>query len=187
MKLQDRKRISAILFFAGKSPNYTINRLKLMKLLWLSDRIHLNRYGRMILRDKYCALPHGPVPSITMDFSKNSRDDQFEVKKYNITAEDRYDSSLFSQSDIDVMNEVWEEFGLMNQFNLAEYSHQFPEWRRYKKKLEGKSAFKSYPMKINDFFIAPLEKTPYEFNSESTRIAKEIFNSHNAVLDALSE
>lgn len=38
-----------------------------MKLLWLSDRVHLNKYGRLILKDNYKALPHGPVPSATMD------------------------------------------------------------------------------------------------------------------------
>lgn len=186
MKIQDKKRINAILFFAGKSPNKKINRLKLMKLLWLSDRLHLNRFGRMILRDKYYALPHGPVPSKTKDFSDTSIDDTFINEGFDIQAEDNFDKKYFSQSDIEVMNEVWQKYGLLNKFTLRDISHKFPEWVRFKDEIENPDSPNRYLMRINDFFEAPVEETDYEHDASRTELTKEIFNNHNTIQDALS-
>ena len=103
MKIQEHKRINAILFFACKEADNKINRLKLMKLLWLADRTHLTRYGRLILQDTYCALEHGPVPSKTKEISDNGVDDKFSVVgDFIIEAEDNYEDKYFSSSDIEV-------------------------------------------------------------------------------------
>ena len=186
MKLQDKKRINAILFFAGKSPDYQINRLKLMKLLWITDRIHLNRYGRMILRDQYYALPHGPIPSKTTNWSNENIDDVFLVEDYKLTAEDNFNSKYFSKSDLNVMEEVWEKLGRMNESNLRNYSHRFPEWLRFEKELEDENRPDGYPMVIDDFFTSPIMNTGYDHNNEQSEIAKDIFKQHNTIQDALS-
>ncbi len=125
MKIQEHKRINAILFFACKEADNKINRLKLMKLLWLADRTHLTRYGRLILQDTYCALEHGPVPSKTKEISDNGVDDKFSVVgDFIIEAEDNYEDKYFSSSDIEVMEEIWENYGGMNRFTLRDISHK---------------------------------------------------------------
>jgi uncharacterized phage-associated protein len=44
-----------------------LTKYKLCKLLFLADKNHLVRFGRTITGDKYCALPHGPIPSHTLN------------------------------------------------------------------------------------------------------------------------
>lgn len=185
MKLQDKKRVNAILFFAGKSQNYTINRLKLVKLLWLADRIHLNKYGRMILGDQYYALPHGPVPSATKNVSEETIDDVFYVEGFMITAEDTFDSKYFSESDLEVMKQVWKKYGLMDQFNLRDLSHKFPEWKRFEEQLEDEEISNSYRMKIADFFEDAVEDTDYEYDEEQSNKAKDNYKYRQNIEDSL--
>ena len=185
MKFQEQKRIQAILYFALKSRNNKINLLKLMKLLWLADRIHLNRYGRMILQDDYCALPHGPVPSKTMDISKEGVNDVFSVHNYTIEAEDQFNPRFFSKSDLDVFEEVWKKFGSMSDIVLKDYSHLFPEWRRFEKDLNDTSCSKSYWMRIDDFFEKPLAEANFEVDPERSELSRSIYYENNKIQEIL--
>ena len=188
MNIATNKIINSILFFANKSENKTINRLKLMKLLWLSDRVHLNKYGRLILKDNYKALPHGPVPSATMDFSKNSIANNFHVDKYNLKSEKQFDPKYFSKSDIDVMDSIWDKFGSFDQFELRDISHKFPEWLRFEKELNDRFAPNSYSMVMEDFFITPELEDKYKevFSIEGIEESLSYFRSHNAIQSNLN-
>ena len=187
MKLAEQKRINAILFFATKSPENKINRLKLMKLLWLGDRIHLNRYGRMILRDNYYALPHGPVPSKVMDLSKESVADKINVVDYTIEAEDVFDSKYFSKTDIQIMNEVWDAYGSMKESRLRNLSHEFPEWKRYEAELENEELPNRYLMVLGDFFKPPLKEViGFSFDEERAGLAKKKFEGYNTIQNVLT-
>ncbi|MBS4059651.1 MAG: SocA family protein [Bacteroidetes bacterium] len=152
MNSSTSKIINSILFFAFRGDDNTLDRLKLMKLLWLSDRIHLNKYGRLITRDKYSALPHGPVPSNTIDISRVSIVDFFTVNGFKIKALKDFDKEYFSNSDIKVFEYVWNKFGSMDSIKLRDLSHEFPEWKRYEKELLNESMPNSYEMVITDFF-----------------------------------
>lgn len=187
MKIDEHKRINAILFFTCKSPSNKINRLKLMKLLWIADRIHLNRYGRMILKDQYFALPHGPVPSKTKEISEIGIDDVIStLGKYDVVAEDNFDKKYFSVSDLEVMNEVWDTLGTTGCFKLEEFSHQFPEWTRYKEQLKDKSQPFRYPMIMEDFFSPPIEETEYNHDEKMAELSEEEYQSHQKIQEVLS-
>lgn len=186
MKIREQKRINAILFFAMKSHENKITRLRLMKLLWLADRIHLNRYGRFILKDTYYALPHGPVPSKTMDLSENSVEDIFTVRGYEIEAEDHFDPKYFSKSDLEVFEEVWERFGGLKESVLRDYSHFFPEWKRFEKELGDETLSKSYPMVVDDFFIEPTDVADFKLDSGRSEISRCIFQTNNRIQELLT-
>ena len=184
MNIATNKIINSILFFANKSENKSINRLKLMKLLWLSDRLHLNKFGRLILKDSYKALPHGPVPSATMDFSKNSIPSNISVDLYNIKAERECDERYFSKSDLEVMNSIWGKFGNFDRFDLSEISHQFPEWKRFEKDLADRYSPNSYSMVMEDFFIIPenlIEEYGSILHSEGSAESLSYFRSYNEI------
>lgn len=85
---------NAILFFIEKSGG-RIAKTKLMKLLWLSDRLHLNKYGRLILKDRYYAMPYGPVPSKGLDISNEGIEDCIIVKGTNIESKKEYNEDFF--------------------------------------------------------------------------------------------
>ncbi|NDI99330.1 SocA family protein [Flavobacterium sp. LaA7.5] len=187
MDVRTSKILNSILFFANKS-NGTIERLKLMKLLWLSDRIHLNKYGRLILKDNYNAMPHGPVPSTAMNYSNHSVADNYKVSGYRIKAEKEFNEDYFSKSDLEVMNLVWEKFGGMTPFRLRDLSHYFPEWIRFKSELENDFLPNSYPMVLEDFFVHPnLEQFKDIFSIEDSQDSLTYFHSHNAIQSNLNE
>jgi hypothetical protein len=54
--------LSYLLTKAGPS-----TRLRIMKLVYLADRIHLVRHGRPIVGGRYVALGQGPVASLALD------------------------------------------------------------------------------------------------------------------------
>ena len=44
----------------------------IVKTLFLADKKHLNDYGRPVTFDNYCAMIHGPVPSLAYDLLKEN-------------------------------------------------------------------------------------------------------------------
>ena len=188
MNIQESKIQNVVLYFANKSQKKTIDRLKLMKLIWLSDRLHLNKYGRMILNDKYKALPNGSIASKTMDMTKKNMQNAWEVNGYNIKALREADLAFFSKSDIEIMNYVWEKFKDKEPFELSEYSHLFKEWKRFEKELIDKELPNSYDIVIHDFFEFPeSEKFEDLLSPKEIELSKKEFNAHNSIQKFLTE
>ena len=68
-------RILAALFRAisvAQERGHQVTQYDLLKTLFLADRAHLNEWGRPITYDNYCAMEHGPVPSVAYDFLKGN-------------------------------------------------------------------------------------------------------------------
>ncbi|HEY9082880.1 MAG TPA: Panacea domain-containing protein [Vicingaceae bacterium] len=154
-----------------------------MKLLWIADRLHLNKYGRLILKDSYCAMPHGPVPSETLDLVQSTQEGFFSVKSFDITADSNFNEKYFSHSDLEIMNLTWDEFGDKDQFLLRDFSHKFPEWKRFEKDLKNNKKPNSYPILMDDFFLKPsedLENFNYHNNEESV-LSKLRYQEYNSI------
>ena len=47
-------------------------KMKALKLVYIADRYHLRKYGRLITNDTYFAMNYGPVPSGTKDIAEAS-------------------------------------------------------------------------------------------------------------------
>lgn len=163
-----RKSKEILSYFIQKSGG-SINRMKAMKLIWLSDRLHLRMYGRPITHDQYYAMKNGPIPSETLDISNVNRTGHF------IISQDQPNLKVFSKSDINVMDRIFEEFGGMTEIALSDLSHQYPEWKNHEDKLNrgvGRSAmdqldFFSDPEIDNDFFVRNV--------SSDTETTKELY------------
>jgi len=188
MDIKTKKIVNSILFFANKDQNRTINRLKLIKLLWLSDRLHLNTHGRVILKDSYVAMPHGPVPSYTVNFSRQNLPEYFSnPNQYDIKADAVADERFFSKSDLEVMTTIWEKFGDFSNFQLRDLSHKFPEWIRYEKELNDENLPKSYPMVMEDFFEAPKTDDNMDiFNVEGIAETLSQYRVHESIQSNLN-
>ncbi|MFT5821526.1 MAG: putative phage-associated protein [Crocinitomix sp.] len=158
MNIKQKKSVQAINYFARKKESNSINRLKLIKLLWLSDRYHVMKYGRFMLRDRYVAMPHGPVASMTKDISEGYGDEyspEYIRPKGSLSIDSigEVDLDFLSKTEREVMDFIWIKFGEYSQFELRDISHHYPEWKRFEEKL--KKTKSSYPMKISDFFVKP--------------------------------
>lgn len=54
------KAVAALAFLVEQTSE---SMYSLLKMMYLADKLHLQRYGRFIAGDRYCAMQQGPVPS----------------------------------------------------------------------------------------------------------------------------
>lgn len=125
----------------------SINKMKALKLIYLADRYHLRKYGRLITNDTYFAMEYGPVPSAVKDIaernvflgkmeSKYSQKYIAQVDKRHFRSKGPVENKVFSQSDIEALDIVWEKYGHYNEFELAELTHKYPEWKKHERALD---------------------------------------------------
>lgn len=133
------KLVNALAFFsrAGVSG---LDQMKIAKLVFLADRVHLLRYGRTITGDSYVCMEHGPVPSTTRDLV-NARladdpDVEFMHEYFDVGRSRTYpeliakrdpDLDVFSDTDVEVLREVADKFGQRTAWQLRDLAHDFPE------------------------------------------------------------
>ncbi len=154
-----KKATQALNFFAQKKDG-KINKMKAIKLIYLADRLHLRKYGRPVVGDKYLAMKYGPVGSQTKRAAELDVSGIFlqYTRKYIKPTEDEnhfmslkpVEFDLFSETDLECLELVYIAFGDKDQFELAELTHQYPEWKKHEKEL--KSGKKRVAMNYDDFF-----------------------------------
>tara|TARA_Y100000588_G_scaffold263967_1_gene278694 strand:- start:654 stop:1241 length:588 start_codon:yes stop_codon:yes gene_type:complete len=116
--------------------NYTI----LLKLLYISDRQSLDERGFPMTYDSYVSMKNGPVLSCTYNEIKNTKTNgtgnslwrsnlhRSDTNQYFVTWSGDYEYGLLSESDLGVLNKVWEEFKDVDLWALIDYVHTFKEW-----------------------------------------------------------
>jgi len=140
-----------------------ISKLKALKLIYLADRYHLRKYGRLITNDIYFARNYGPVPSSTKDIAEASsfldeNEEEYSsqyvkpIDTLTLKSVKPVDKSVFSDSDLEALEFVWDKFGHLDQFTLTDITHKYPEWERHKKALSMDSRIQ---MNLEDFFEDP--------------------------------
>ncbi len=187
-----KKAVQVLNYFAGKEGGI-INKMKAIKLIWLSDRAHLRKFGRPIIMDQYFALPYGPIPSNTKDlaeFNSFLSEDEINYRNQFINIIDRYkfesiklvEEKVFSQTDLQIIESVYSEFGELSEFELSELSHIYPEWKKHEDGLKNQIASR-YQMNYLDFFENPETNNDNLFNEskELKDLAKEIFSENVAI------
>ncbi len=114
-----------------------LNHMKLVKLVYLADREALVRWGRPITFDTYYSLPHGPVPSFTLDRINAEAPPGGESYWHRFVSErDRHEVSLLESPGTDqlapaeeqLIDEIYERFGGLDQWQLRDHTHTLPEW-----------------------------------------------------------
>ena len=157
-----KKAVQLLSFFSIESGG-SINKMKAIKLVWLSDRLHLRKYGRTITGDIYFALPFGPVASTTRDLVESNEllsDDEIEYvgkflgnfSRYHYECIHKPDFKALSLTDKHCAEDVFRSYGHLDHFQLSELSHHFPEWKKYESALEMKIASR-FNIDLNDFFL----------------------------------
>lgn len=136
-----RKAAQVAAFFAI-SAGGKINVLKLVKLIYLADRLALETFEAPILNDKFVSMDHGPVNSITLNHINGLADESTRgawdslVTARNGNFVGLRNSKLkieeldeFSKAELKILKLIWARFGKMNQFEVRDYTHQnCPEW-----------------------------------------------------------
>ena len=130
------KVINAIAYFAERCPDST--KMKICKLIYYSDKLHLNRYGRPVTGDTYIRMRKGPVPSMGLNLMRHTAyfegaselfDEVIAVKGIEVKALRAFNRNVFSRSDMRVMHEVMQSFGCESAEALSERSHDEESWK----------------------------------------------------------
>ena len=185
-----KKATQTINYLASCTKSKQINIMRVLKLIWAADRYHIRKYGRTVLGDKYIAMRFGPVASkakdlmertIALQIDETKYRDQYikRLNKYTIESINKVDFDFFSETDIEALKFAAKEFGKIEKFNLSNFTHEYPEWKKYEQLLEsGKSEWEV--INLNDFFKNPtsISKDPFQADEESLSISKEIFQEN---------
>lgn len=192
MSFSYKKATQALNYFAQQSGG-RINKMKALKLLFFADRFHLRKYGRPITNDEYFAMNYGPVPSGGKDLVEGSDFRPDVEKAYSgqfINPENRYEFSsigeienlVFSQTDLEALTFSWNQFGQMDQFQLAELTHQYPEWKRHEAAISGGNSSR-IKMTFTDYLNDP--PAPYDpcfpLTEEDRQIRREEIQEMSAI------
>lgn len=120
--------------------------IKLIKLLYLAERLSLQRYGEPLTGDRLVSMPHGPVLSHTYDLIQGAYEPcaggwdawvsdrsghDVELADSSMIRSPEQDLTALSDSDLEVLGETWAQFGHWEKFKLRDYTHSAacPEWR----------------------------------------------------------
>lgn len=70
MKREDILKLKAVTLYILKKCGGETDYVHLFKILYFAEREHMASYGTHLIRDVFCALPKGPVPSFLYDAVK---------------------------------------------------------------------------------------------------------------------
>jgi len=179
------KVINAIKFFKLKGVNY-LGKTKLMKLLFFADKEHLTRYGIPIFYDKYFKLPHGPIPTLTLNIIDSLNEvENYDLEEYaklfkehlelKVSSFKGYtinefeikkdiDLDVFSESEIEVLKIIASKYKNHTATQLSELSHNLPEYQNTP--LNEMIDYKK---------IAPNQKEYIEFIEKQNQELEELF------------
>ena len=192
-----KKSTQAINYFARKKDG-KINKMKAVKLIYFADRYHLRKYGRPIVGDDYWAMKLGPVGSNLLNTANLSKEklesDCFkyakgflrhnakDTKKQTIVSKREVDLGVFSQTDIEALEVVFKEFGDQDQFELADISHNYPEWKKHEKEILIEKKLRT-KMNYLDFFLNPRSRglSIFEASDVDINSSKNIYQESEEV------
>ena len=109
----------------------------LIKLLYLADRRTLVETGLPITGDRMVSMPYGPVLSGVFDFITHGPRDGSVWFDY-VSEPVGYDVALVRQDfatdslsayEIEVLDEIDEQFGNLDKWALVDFCHTLPEWK----------------------------------------------------------
>jgi uncharacterized phage-associated protein len=123
------------------------DKLTLIKLLFLTDKYHLARYGRTVTGDEYWAMPIGPVGTfakniLSLDEFLSKRELKYIKENLKKVSEHEFEKGascgidefdMLSETDIEALNFIIQKFGKMKKRELIKYTHEYPEWKQYEK------------------------------------------------------
>lgn len=143
------KVANAIIYFVNNDIVH-LGKTKLMKLMYFSDKQHLNTYGRTMFFDDYHKLPRGPAASLTLNIINNLNEEDGEdfktytddlknildieiqvddgVKITKFIPKDTFKKELFSKSELSILGSVSKKYKDYTKDEISKESHKLKEY-----------------------------------------------------------
>ena len=146
MKIPLSKLKAILLYFSCYTDTKFLGKTKLMKLFYFLDFMHLKEYGTPVTYDTYVKLEHGPIPSTIKnlvdtaaeDIDVSELSDTIHFEKSKVTNMVRIlpnrkftkgDESLFSETELEILEKVCLRFGDKNTQYIEKASHNEAPWK----------------------------------------------------------
>ena len=137
-RFQTGKATEAACVFLQKGSG-RMNIMKLVKLIYLLDRLSLDRRNIPVVGGDYLSMRNGPITSEMLDIINAGRlfgDKEAGWEKcvsdrrnHEIQLEQMPGREHLSDAELTLVNEIWAEHGGRDQWQLAEWCHTHcPEW-----------------------------------------------------------
>ena len=132
---EDRATQAAARFL--KKRGGTMSYMKLLKLLYLADRLALLELGRPITFDRFYSMKHGPVLSRTLELMTEDPDPLApsywaEIisppSNYEVRLKGEAPHDQLSPAQEDIIDRVYAQYGHMHRFQIRDFTHTLPEW-----------------------------------------------------------
>jgi hypothetical protein len=138
--------------------------MKLVKLLYIADRLALLNSGRPITCDKFVAMDHGPVPSRTLDLVKRKNrfgarvwhrfisrpeapEGQSTKDEVHLVADPGV--GQLSDNQVRILYSVFAEWGDKDRWTVQQYTHDLPEYV-----ANAPEPKRTRPISIRDILVA---------------------------------
>jgi len=160
--VQEEKITQAAAYLVQKRGQGFISYMKLIKLLYLTDREALKRWGRPVTFDRFSAMPHGMVLSGTLDLITGEElgtvwNKAFEAHgDHEIKLKATQQTGMLSRAELKLLDEIFEQFGKMSRWDIADFTHSLPEY------VDPNGS--SIPVRVSDVLKFG-DKTPAEIES----------------------
>ena len=99
-----------------------ISNLKLQKLIYYAQGFHLAMFDKPLFEERLEAWNHGPVcPELYNDKKK--------YKQGGIEPNANFDASVFTNSQKELLDEIYEVYGQFSAWKLRNLTHEEEPWR----------------------------------------------------------
>jgi uncharacterized phage-associated protein len=113
-----------------------MDRLRLLKLLYIADRELLAETGRTLTGDRALAMKHGPVLGRVYDLirGESSRAGEWGRSIHSdgrsVVLRDDPGRGELSRREVEKLTELTDRYRNVDDWALSEATHDFPEWSR---------------------------------------------------------
>jgi hypothetical protein len=129
------KSLQVVAYFL-RLANAPIDKAKLMKLVFLSDRQNFITHGLPITGDRQCAMKLGPVPSNTLDlvdgecYPINEKVYNYiQLNNYSVSLANSPGENLLSAEERSTLDLIWQQHGQKDTMPLCRETHRLPEYK----------------------------------------------------------
>lgn len=135
-KFDAKKSIQSIGMLLKFENKKQMNYMRILKLIYISDRESLRARAHPITGDYAVAMQHGPVPSKTYDLMRSRHqesamfDRYFRIEGYELVLNECPGNSSLSPWEIEILRSTSEEHRFRDEWNLSRFTHKFDEWKR---------------------------------------------------------
>ena len=132
------KTMQAVGVLLRTAPASRMSRLRLLKLMYITERELLRDTGRMITGDRAVAMDHGPVLTSTYNLIKGQHADS-QIWDGHFRRDGPHDVTLIndpglgdlSRFEIGRLEANAARFDHLDDWALSEYTHGFEEWKAH--------------------------------------------------------